>query len=59
MECLSLETGETFRASISPEYGDQVNALRGQYKITHTLDVSEDGTKLLLCFSCEPLSTAK
>ena len=59
VECLSLETGETFRASISPEYGDQVNALRGQYKITHTLDVSEDGTKLLLCFSCEPLSTAK
>lgn len=59
VECLSLETGETFRASISPEYGDQVNALRGQYKITHTLDVSEDGTKLLLCFSCEPLSTVK
>ena len=59
VECFSLDTGETFRAPISSEYGEQVSALRGKYKITHKLDISEDGTKLLLCFTCAPLSTAK
>lgn len=58
VECLSLDTGETFRAPISPEYEEQVNALRDKYKIIHKLDISEDGTKLLLCFTCVPLPTA-